>query len=34
MIFVKINPKDKKVLVEAALGKRDCDLVIQNAHIS
>jgi adenine deaminase len=30
---MKIKPKDRKALVEAALGKRPCDLVISNAQI-
>lgn len=30
---MKIKPKDRKALVEAALGKRPCDLVISNANI-
>ncbi len=30
---MKIKPKDRKALVEAALGKRPCDLVINNAQI-
>lgn len=30
---MKILPKDKKGLIEAAIGKRPCDLVIKNANI-
>ncbi|MFU7517079.1 adenine deaminase [Clostridium sp. HCS.1] len=30
---MKILPKDKKGLIEAAIGKRPCDLVIRNANI-
>lgn len=30
---MKILPKDKKGLIEAAIGKRPCDLVIENAKI-
>lgn len=30
---MKILPKDKKGLIEAAIGKRHCDLVIKNANI-
>lgn len=30
---MKIKPKDRKALVEAALGKRPCDIVIINAQI-
>lgn len=30
---MKIKPKDRRLLVEAALGKRPCDLVINNAQI-
>lgn len=30
---MKIKPKDRKALIEAALGKRPCDLVINNAQI-
>lgn len=30
---MKIKPKDRKSLVEAALGKRPCDLVISNAMV-
>jgi len=31
--FMIIKPKDRKALTEAALGKRPCDLVINNAQI-
>lgn len=30
---MKINPNDKKGLIEAALGKRQCDLVIENVKV-
>ncbi|WP_053955459.1 adenine deaminase [Inediibacterium massiliense] len=30
---MKIFPKDKKALIEAAMGKRPCDLVIQNVNM-
>lgn len=30
---MKIKPKDRKSLVEAAIGKRPCDIVISNAQI-
>ncbi|MBU5485863.1 adenine deaminase [Clostridium sp. MSJ-11] len=30
---MRIQPKDKKALIEAALGKRECHLVIENANI-
>lgn len=30
---MKIKPKNRKALIEAALGKRPCDLVIKNAQI-